>query len=68
LVKISLPDGTPSLDDENLEFILIFYVLLGRSFTTRSWNFMGFCYKKQARIERKIKLWKTQEILKERDN
>jgi len=51
------------LDDKYLhvlEFILFDF--------HRSWNFIRFCCKKQARIESKIKLWKTQEILKEKDN
>jgi len=56
LIQIDLPDEISSLDNQifmcsNPIFVVDF---------DRSWNFIRFCCKKQARIESKIKLWKTQ--------
>jgi len=65
LLEVDLPLEISSLDDEIFipSYLTYFIVVFDRS-----WNFIRFCCKKQRRIERKIKLWKTQEILKERNN
>ena len=65
LIEVYFPDEISSLDDKNFHFseLILFVVVFDRS-----WNFIRFCWKKQARIETKVKLWKTQQIqLKERE-
>ena len=56
MIEVDLPHGMSSLDDNICH---LFNLLL---FLIRSKNFKRICCKKQARIETKIKLWKTQEV------